>query len=440
MASPLLFAQAEAYGRILSDLVAKAPQEISIRELIAPLISIGISSIDGDVPAAIATSWHPLRLAEIAAKARQLVNSINQVVASTKEQRSGVEDFVNDRASTLAGTYYADVAVAVPPSLEPMLLAETEVLAGCSLLELLSGSAQPGLTDEPAEAVVRAFDRVADEYLKLRPHEKANFSVVILNADSENLPLAMASGLARRIENDSGIRCELVVTDDDPARLRQVYERQNRRIGHEVDVGLASEAARSFLSRLRVGIFSPDTIASESGLKMHDIVLLQDVIARSSKIRWTKGEAVTEPLDLATYVPTARSKRRPFKRGNTTSALYLTAPKQPSPCRAYVDALRTVMLRDVAAIPEPWLPIQEVEFQSGAVKDLLVKAHALGTWVMTFDRVADRRLIDTDNRQIVKYFSVPGSTHNVIVSTEITEENLGSCLRSRFHPSKHRRC
>ena len=77
---------------------------------------------------------------------------------------------------------------------------------------------------------------------------------MILNADSEKLPLAMANGLARRIEDDPQLRCELVVTDDDPIRLRQVYERQNRRINHEIDAGLASEAARTLLSRLRLGI------------------------------------------------------------------------------------------------------------------------------------------------------------------------------------------
>lgn len=200
-------------------------------------------------------------------------------------------------------------------------------------------------------------------YLKLRPHERANFSVVILNADSENLPLAMANGLARRIEDDPEIRCELVVTDDDTERLRQVYERQNRRISHEIDTSLASEAARNFLSRLRVGIFSPDTLTSESGLKANDVVLLQDVISRSSRVRWTRGEIPDARMTLDAYVPTSRSKRRPFKKGNTTSALYLTAPRQPAAGRAYVDSLRAVATRDAVRHSEPWLPVQEVEFR-----------------------------------------------------------------------------
>lgn len=423
--APALLDQAELYGKLLRTVMRLAPEEVCIRDLLVPLTSIGVIEVEGDNISAVLTAWHPLRLAELAAKARQLAQSIAAVVTSDAQQRTGVEDFVNDRVSTLSGTYYGDVAVI--SGIEPQLVAETQALADYSLLEPISGGNQHGVTDEPADAAVAAFDRVANEYLKLRPHEKANFSVVILNADSENLPLAMANGLSRRVEDDAEIRCELVVTDDDPIRLRQVYERQNRRISHEIDTSLASEAARNFLSRLRVGIFSPETLAHES-LKGNDVVLLQDVIARSSKVRWTKGVAESASESIETFVPTARSKRRPFRRGNTTSALYLTAPRQPEPCRTYVDALRTVSTRDATINPEPWLPVQEVEFQAGEVSEILAKAHALGNWIMTFDRVADRRLIATDERRIIRYFSVPGSTHNVIVSTEITEQKLGDCI------------
>lgn len=422
LGSDSLIEQASRYGDLLAVVMEHAPQEVSIRDLLAPLASIGLIEVDGDTTSALVTAWHPLRLAEIAAKARQLAGSIEQIVTGNAEQRSGVEDFVNDRVATLGATFYADVAVS--NAVEPRLLAETQAVADYSLLEAVS-SPQHGMTDEPADAAVKAFERVGDEYLKLRPHERSNFSVVILNADSENLPLAMANGLSRRIEDDPDIRCELVVTDDDPVRLREVYERQNRRISHEIDASLASEAARNFLSRLRVGIFSPETLTRESGLKSNDVVLLQDVIARSSKVRWSKGEATNSDEPITTFVPTARSKRRPFRKGNTTSALYLTAPVQPSACRTYVDALRALIARDVTRNVEPWLPIQEVEFKSGEVSEILGKAHSLGNWVMTFDRVADRRLIATDARRIIRYFSVPGSIHNVIVSTEITEEDLG---------------
>ena len=70
------------------------------------------------------------------------------------------------------------------PGLDAQLVAETQAIMDYSLLEPISGGTQHGVTNEPADAAIGAFDRVADEYLKLRPHERANFSVVILNADS----------------------------------------------------------------------------------------------------------------------------------------------------------------------------------------------------------------------------------------------------------------
>lgn len=423
--APSLVEQADAYGRLLEALQTEAPQEICIGSLLGPLIDLGVIAIDGETPSAIVAPWQPLRLAELSAKARQLADAVRRVISSTPEQRADIQDFVNDRALTLTATYYGDVAVLGGEA--PQLLHESQALADCSLVESIT-AAKHGISDEPAEAAVVAFDRVGTEYLKLRPHERANFSVVILNADSENLPLAMANGLARRIEDDPALRCELVVTDDDPLRLRQVYERQNRRITHEIDASLASEAARNFLSRLRLGILSPESLARENGAKSSDIVVLQDVIARNSKLRWMRASHDPQAPDLADFVPTQRSKRRPFRMGNTTSALYLTAPRQPAAGRAYVDALHAVINREATPPSASRLPVQEVEFRSGGVAEVLSKAHALGNWVMTFDRVADRRLVANDARRIIRYFSVPGSTHNVIVSTEIEAGQLSDCI------------
>lgn len=424
LAADALLAQAEAYGDLLASVLDDAPQEICQRELLAPLLAVGVVAVEGE-SAAVATAWQPLRLAELGAKARQLAAAIGLIIEASNAQAADIEDLVNDRVATLCGTFYGDVALS--DGLEPVLLVETQNVADYSLLQKVAG---PGsdLPEETAASVIAAFDRVANEYLNLRPHERSNFSIVVLNAASENLPLSLARGLSRRIEDDPDLRCELVVTDDDPLRLRDVYERQNRRIHHEIDSGLASEAARNFLSRLRVGIFSPDTLTHESGPKSNDIVLLQDVIAGSSKVRWVRSDAPSGTESLATFVPTARSKRRPFRKGNTTSALYLTAPRQPRPCRTYVTALRALERRDPTSSQDAWLPVQEVEFRSGEVHQLLGKAHRLGNWVMTFDRVADRRLIDADRRRIIRYFSAPNSTHNVIVSTEISEQELGDCI------------
>ena len=78
-----------------------------------------------------------------------------------------------------------------------------------------------------------------------------------------------------------------------------------------------------------------------------------------------------------------------------------------------------------------FLPTQEVELTSSAVADKLEQAHAMANWVITYDRIADRRLIASSNSglRILRYFSTPRSVHNVIVSSEVSSERL----RDRLH-------
>lgn len=424
LADDALIQQAERYGDLLRALSARARAEVSVRELWAPLLAIGAAVVEASREALIITPWHPLRLAEIGAKARQLAEGMRRVVLSPARLAAEVGEYVDDLARALSHTYYADVGVL--PGTPYRLVAETRHLADVSLLE--SPVAAPGevLADEPAEGTVEAYERVAKEYLDLRPHEKASFSTVLLDAESEDLPVQMAESMARRIESDPGLRCDLVLTHENVGSLRRIYERQNRRIGHEVDASLTSEAARNFLSRLRVAIVDRQFL-DLGGAKAHDVVLLQDVIARRAEVKWTRAPGLGAPA-LATAVPTAQSRRKPFRRGDTTSGSYVTAPSNPEAVQAYIDALHDVIQGRASEGGEPWLPMQEVEFQAGRVREVLDKAHRLANWVMTYDRLADRRLVGFSDRRIIRHFSDPRSGHNVIVSAEIGEEVIGERL------------
>jgi S-DNA-T family DNA segregation ATPase FtsK/SpoIIIE len=424
LADDALIRQAELYGDLLRALAVRARAEVSVRELWAPLLGIGAAVVEGTREAIIVTPWHPLRLAEIGAKARQLAEGMRRIVLSPARLAAEVGEYVEDLSRALSRTYYADVGAL--PGTPYTLLAETRHLADVSLLESPVAAPDAILADEPAEGTVEAYERVAKEYLDLRPHEKASFSTVLLDAESEDLPVQMAESMARRIDSDSGLRCDLVLTHENVGSLRRIYERQNRRIGHEVDASLTSEAARNFLSRLRVAIVDRQLL-DLGGAKAHDVVLLQDVIARRAEVKWTRAPGLGAP-QLAGAVPTAQSRRKPFRKGDTTSGCYLTAPGGPEAVQAYVDALHDVVQGRASESGDPWLPMQEVEFQSGRVREVLDKAHHLANWVMTYDRLADRRLVGSSERRIIRYFSDPRSDHNVIVSAEIGEEVIGERL------------
>lgn len=428
LASPTLLQQGELYGDVLKTLMTDVRAQVAVSRIWAPMLRIGVAEIEGGRDSVIVTALHPLRLVEIGVKARQLAKAMRKVVRSPDSDADEIGNYVDMFAHDLGRTYYADVGMA---SGSRRLLIETRRLADMSLLESPTfGGDSDELADEPAEETVAKFELVTDEYLQLRPHEKSNFSAILLDAESEDLPLLMANSMARRIEAEADLRCDLVLTHESPARLRQVYEQQNRRIGHEIDSALTSEAARNFLSRLRVGIVGSDGLLG-AGAKWHDIAVLQDVIARRAEVRWMRNPAATTKApSFALHVPTAASKRKPFRKGDTTSGVFLTAPTQPNAAQAYVDALHDAIDGRPSEPGDPWVPLQEVEFRSGAVQSALERAHRLANWVMTFDRLADRRLVATEGRRIIRYFSDPRSDHNVIVSTEITEKDIGERLRS----------
>ncbi|NJO53970.1 MAG: hypothetical protein HC829_03235 [Bacteroidales bacterium] len=310
LADDALLMQAQRYGELFRALASKARASVCVRDLWAPLLTIGAASLDGFRPGVIVTPWHPLRLAEIAVKARHLADGIRRVINSSASLAAEVPEYVDNLCQVLSRTYYADVGAA--PGTPNVFVAETRQVADVSLLEPQAYGSEEGLADEPAEETVAAFERVVKEYLDLRPHEKASFSTVVMDAESEDLPVLMAESMARRIDGDPTLRCDLVLTHENVGSLRRIYERQNRRIGYEVDASLTSEAARNFLSRLRVAIVN-QALLDQVGPKGHDIVVLQDVIARRAEVKWTRATGVGTS-DMLTHMPTAHSRRKPSTR------------------------------------------------------------------------------------------------------------------------------
>lgn len=428
LADPALIEQAEAYGALFDTLYSHAASEPGLRELVAPLLEIGCIQVDGKRTAAIVASWHPLRLAEIRAKALQMAEAAKAILTANAAQRTGAGDFLESRIRSLAGSYYADIGRGI--GTRSALLAETQRVLDCSMLEEAEGDGVRNIGEEGAQEAVESLHRVSAEYLDLRPHERANFSIVLLGAESDDIPVLLAKSLSRLVDQSPDVRCDLVVTHDDPARLRDLYESQNRRMGADFDNSATGDPSRSFMSRLRISLVGPDRLASSQTGKGSDLVLLQDVIARSATVRWVQGEAISDEVEFATHVPTARSKRYPFRKRSVESGLYLTATVQPNAVISWTNALRDVLMRQVSTRTAPWLPLRTAEFVDTGVADVLKRAHSLANWVVTFDRIADRRLIVQDDRRIIRYFSTPNSAHNVIVSAEVSSRDLGDRLNN----------
>ena len=430
VASSALIDQVKSYGDLLNQLRRTARADILVRDLWEPLLQIGTATVRGDADAMIVAPWHPLRLAEIGAKTEQAARMIERIVTSPSDKAREVEQYVKDRIQTLQQTYYANVGI-MRSSSGGHLLMETETRATYSLLERPLEEDRAELTDEPIDHAVEKFAEIADQYLKQRPHERANFSAVLLDTEADELPRLAAKHLADKIEIEADLRCDLTVTHEDPQKLRQIYERQNRHIGHEIESSLSSEAGRIFLSRLRVGITPPELLESPNGARPQDIVLLHDVIARRAELTWHEAAPARSADDLLLHVPTDISRRKTQSSGGLSTSVFLTSPSQVAPSQAYLDAMHDALLGEAYSPNTHFLPAQRVELGSTSVAKKLKQAHGMANWVITYDRIADRRLIARSNEQlrILRYFSAPRSRHNVIVSTEISRDHLRDRLR-----------
>lgn len=396
LADEALLIQAERYGELLEALRATARVDECRSRLWAPALSIGIAMSGDTPPAAIVAPWQPLRLAELAVKARQAAATCGMALRSGFEGNADAEIFFEAKATALGTSFYPEVCLHASRKGGAWggfrLLAETAALGGYGLCEPPTvDQGADGLFEGFPKEAVDAFMQVADEYLALQPHERANFSTVLLNAEARGLPGALAERLARKIERESDLRCDLVMTHTDRARLREIYEQQNTAIGREIDSALASEATRTFLSRLRVGILDVSAGNGAAAARQADLVLMQDVVARSARTGWRPASGGTFP-SLAGHDPTSGSRRCPYDKGALSSAVHLAAPRQPRGVQAYLDLLHDLLTNDRTEGAHHWVPVREVAFTDPTVRNVLDTAHAVGEWVFSYDAIADRRL------------------------------------------------
>ena len=447
LADSSLVEQAKDFGLLLEWLRKHAVSDQLVRRVWEPLLSIGTATVEGGDPVVIVAPWHPLRLLELAAKAYQATGVIRQIVESSVEDAASVEDYVNDRLRSLRDTYYGNTAL-VRTEAGPRLLVETEESGGYSLLQPASSdfNSRSGttLTEKAVKQAVRKFGEIAQRYLDLNPHDRANFSVVLYDSESNDLPVMLAQHLAQQIQQQPDLRCDLTVTHTNPSQLRKIYEDQNRRIGRELESSLTSEAARTFLSRLRIGITEQPLPEHPNGLHGHDILLLHDVLAPHAKVHWQAAhldEGSNRPLE---HTPNDMSRRKSLSKGSLSTSVYLTAPFQLECTQPYLDVLHDAMLGKPSDCSMHFVPAQELEIASVDVQKRLNDAHRIARWVVTHDRIADRRVIgrEDDSLRVLRYFSTPRSRYNTIVSTEeITRTDLRGRLEEHVRhllPGCHR--
>ena len=432
IASDAFLTQADAYNKLLVCLLEYANNDRAREKLWQEILRLGVANIGAGAPAAIVTPWHPLRLAEIGIKARQAANLINDTLQANEDDISRADLLFGQVQLELVSNYYPEVCIGFDNG-QPILLAAVDTAHDYTLAERplrdMRSDGDDALDVEPAVAA-KAFSDVSDQYLQLLPHERSNFSIVLYNAESKGLPTALASEFSNKVERENELQCDLLLTHVDPKRIRRIYEQQNARVGSEPGSVMASEAARNFLSRLRVGLLDTADLLDNDADRAADLLALQNVIARNAKVVWKEAPSERHP-DLEGHVPARWSRRRPIRPEDMATSVYLACPTQPEAGQNYLNIVRRFLDGDNAP-SDNRIPAREVSFRDSNIKDLFEETHKIAEWVVNFDELVDRRLLTHSGVRVIRHVHDRDVGKNVVVSTTAELKLLHVLLKERL--------
>lgn len=432
IAADSLITQANKYGDLLEALMVHANNDLARETLWKELLRVGVANVGDGASAAIILPWHPLRLAEIHIKAHQTAELVKSVLAAEEKDIFRADLLFGQRTLELQSDYYPEVCIGFAED-QAILLSVAESSFDYSLAEQPrrggNGNVEDALDVEPGVAA-KAFSAVGEQFLNLLPHERTNFSVVLYNAESKALPSALAAELSSKVEQENELQCDLLLTHSQPMRMRKVYEQQNVAVSDDTGSVMASEAARNFLSRLRVGFLDESAVTDDEDTRAADLVALQDVIARNAELRWKRAPGTQRP-DLISHVPHRWSRRRPVGAADTATSVYLTAPVQPQVGQRYLNAIQLFLEGDNARA-EDVIPAREVNFKDTQIADVFKNAHRIGEWVVNYDELVDRRLLSNNGVQVIRHIHDRGVDRNITVSTTAKPRLLQTLIKQRL--------
>lgn len=408
--------QATAYAELLSSIITKAAGDRNSEALLRPLLELGQASIADGPPAAIIAPWHPLRLAASWRKARLVNEVVNRVLQTASGLEGDTKLFFKDLAEDLAHPFYPEV-VAWWSGKKPELLSLADIQGDYSLHESPVLDLEDGteISDDPRPGS-QCLLELADRYMTLHPHERANMSLVLYNCDSARLPQQVVEGMSA-LREDEDIRCQVMMRHTNSARLREIYRSiltDNSDTGQLLS---PSEATQDFMARLRISVIADQAAPPDPrDGRPYDIVFSQDVISRHAALEWyaESGEAA----DITALLPARWSRRRPAAKDDLKSAVYLCSPVQSSEGWAYLTAITTFLKGHVAgAANSRLLPVRQLDFRDQRTARIFEETHNLGAWVVNFDELLDRRQLQNQEVRIIRYKQSSTQGRAVIISS-----------------------
>lgn len=423
--------QASAYAALLDVTVAGAAGDRARELLLRPLLEIGQAGVDDGPPAAIVAPWHPLRLAAMWRKSRLVAQVVRTVLEGAEGIAGDTRLFFRDLASDLDHPFYPEVTLAWNGR-SPELLALTAHQGDYSLHE--RPTMKPAAAGDASEDVGeggRALLDLVERYLSLNPHERSNMSVVLFNCESERLPRQVVTGLEGLQDDGEDVRCQVMLRNTDPARLRDIYRSILSTDEGSADAHSSSEATQDFMARLRISVIADQAPPPDPrDGRPYDIVFSQDVISRHATVEWYSVSA--EPADLEALLPGRWSRRRPAAADDLKTTAYLCCPVQSVEGWAYLAAVTAFMRHEDAGDGRRVLPVRQLDFRDERTARIFEETHDLAVWVVNHDELLDRRQLQNQSVRVIRYRQSAAQGRNVVISSRAPLNLLRAMLMRRL--------
>jgi len=433
IATPELLHQCEAYGDLLKTVLEHIKGDLNRIDFYQPILRLGCIRVERGKPAAIIAPWHPLRLASLAVKVRQLAGLLRYIISTPEVNFGDSRLFFADLRNELDHPYYPEVCVGYQGQ-QPELLSVSDTVNDYSLMERPTRDESDRTTNEnPAEAVDRLLG-IIRRYVELLPHEKTNLSVVLYQTDSIKLPQAIVNKLSEELQEDrEEVRCQVVLRHRNGQKLAQLYEQMLESSDADPDAFIASEVSQDFMARLRIVVMSndvPSTTPTEG--KFADIVFLQDVISRQAKVVWQPSPFDSTTTEILSHSPARWARKRPSASDELKSTVYLTCPKQTVVSQAYLDMVHSTIRSEDYSAGQHFLPARQISFQEETIKTTFDESHRLGEWVVNYDDLLERRQLLNQGVKVIRYQQNRTDERNFLVSSDAPLNVLKVLVRKRL--------
>ncbi|WP_239020415.1 FtsK/SpoIIIE domain-containing protein [Novacetimonas pomaceti] len=431
-ASPKIIEQAESYGHLLQILAQHATGDISRRDLWEPLLSLGMVDISGGSASAIIAPWHPLRLAASAAKMRSVAGLANYLLTDVDVNFGDSRLFFSDLRDELAHPLYPEIAVGHDAD-GPVLLTETVTLNEYSLFERAILDPSDTTTDVDPTSAARQIRDLLDRYLELQPHECANLSIMLYNCDTAGLPLATVNALNSVQDDKEDVQCNILVCHRSRKRLSHVYSDLLERSDNDKDAVVISEMSHNFMSRLRISMMlEGEYRAPHDATREIDIAFLHDVVSHQAREKWFAVPVMQDNPTLLDHVPARWSYRRVTAEDELQATSYLTCPRQPVACWAYIDAAAQIIRQQAHTPQEHYLPARQISFQNTGLKTMFDEVHKQAEWVATYDDLLDKRQLEAMGVKVIRYRRQHTHGRNMVISSTSELRTLHVLVQRRL--------